>query len=188
MGKARTPILRVSISELLASILGESYAPREIVEENRLIHHRLGLDGDVEYSIIIGGIDSFYTQKSMDEKSCSSMADKPLCLMFKPDAVRGDAVYELKVVRRFSDVGRLIVYGFLQLQLELYALGLEHGKLLLYKYNDGSVEEIDVGLNQFIVEEVLAFYLGMLEARGKLLAKLLNECRAIHQKSRGEEE
>ena len=179
MGKARREIVKVSISELLASILGESYAPREIVEENRLIHYRLGLDGEQEYSIILGGIENFNSQKSIDIKPLSPIASKPLCLVFKPDAVRDGVVYELKVLRRFSDRDRLMVYGFLQLQLELYALGLTHGKLLFYKVDGGVLEEMDVAVNPSIAEEVLAFHLGMLEARGKLLAKLLDESRVV---------
>jgi hypothetical protein len=179
MRKAREHIVKVSVSDLLALILGESHAPREILEENRLIHHRLGLDGEDEYSVVLGGIESFNGQESMSLRPHTMLADKPLCLVFKPDAVRSDAVYELKILRRYSDRDKLLVHGFLQLQLELYALGKERGWLLLYRYSDGEIEEIEVRLDPSIVEEVIALYLGMLEARARLSAKLIDECRCL---------
>jgi len=45
MPRAKSAVLKVSVSELLDAALGASYAPKEISEENRLIHHMLGLDG-----------------------------------------------------------------------------------------------------------------------------------------------
>jgi len=175
MPKARSAVIKVSVSELLGCLLGESYAPKEIIEENRLIHHRLGLDGDQEYSVVLGGLESYDGQKPMEDGFTLPQAFKPLCLVFRPDAVRDGMIYELKVLRRYSDRERLLLWGFLQLQLELYALGLERGKLLLYRLDDGVVEEMDVMANPLIAEEVLAFYHDMLAARRRLLARLLDE-------------
>jgi len=179
MGKTRTPILRVSITELLASILGESYAPREIVEENRLIHHRLGLDEAQEYSIVLGGLEGYDGWRQIDGKPLLPQAFKPICLTFKPDAVRDNMVYELKVLRRYSDRDRLILHGFLQLQLELYALGLDHGKLIVYKLDSGEVEEIDVDVDPSIALEIIALYLDMLTARRRLIERLINESKIV---------
>ncbi len=81
-------------------------------------------------------------------------------------------IHELKVLRRYSEREKLLLWGFLQLQLELYALGLERGKLLLYRLDDGVVEEVDVEANPLIAEEVLAFYLDMLAARRRHLPSI----------------
>jgi len=175
MPRTRSPVIKISVSELLGHLLGESYAPKEIAEENRLIHHKLGLTEDQEYSIVLGGLESYGDQKPMEDKPIPPQASKPLCLVFRPDAVRNGIVYELKVLRRYSDKEKLLLWGFLQIQLELYALGLERGKLLLYKLDDGVVEELDVEANPLIAEEVLAFYHDILAARSRLLERLLDE-------------
>lgn len=169
MHQARKSILKVSVSEILAQLLGESYAPREILEENRLIHHRIGLDGDHEYSIVIGGIEDFINRKSNLIKPDSLMLDTPICLVFKPDAVRDGVVYELKILRRFSDREKLMLHGYLQLQLELYALGLDRGKLLIYRYDDGKIEEYNVELNIGLAEKIIAWWIQSFKTRGEVV-------------------
>jgi hypothetical protein len=179
MPRARSAVIKVSVSDLLEYLLGESYAPKEIIEENRLIHHRLGLDGGQEYSVVLGGLESYDSRKLVEDELILPQAFKPLCLVFRPDAVRDGVVYELKILRKYSDREKLLLWGFLQLQLELYALGLERGKLLLYRLDDGGIEEVDVEANPLIAEEVLEFYLDMLAARHRLLAKLLDESEIV---------
>jgi hypothetical protein len=172
MPRARTEAIRVSVSELLSLLLGESYAPREILEENRLIHHRLGLDGDEEYNVVLGPLDALDRHKSEPISAQNVMASRPLIITCRPDLVLGETIYELKVLRRYSDRERLIIAGLLQLQLELYALGFERGKLLIYRHHDGELEEIDVRRDDAIALEALAIYLKLLEARSRLFSKL----------------
>jgi len=161
--------LRVSVSEIVESILGESYAPREVLEENRLIHHRLGFEGSEEFSVMIGGLEAYGPESPNSLRGRGPIFDTPLLLTFKPDAVRDGVVYELKVLRPYSDRDRLITYGALQLQLELYALGLENGRLLLYRYSDKVLEEYDVRLDQGMAEKMLAHYLQSLKIRGQMI-------------------
>jgi len=161
--------LRVSVSEIMESILGESYAPREVLEENRLIHHRLGFEGSEEFSVMVGGLEDYSDESPNSLKSHGPIFETPIILTFKPDAVRDNVVYELKVLRPYSDRGRLITYGALQLQLELYALGLENGRLLLYRYSDKVLEEYDVRLDQGMAEKMLAHYLQSLKIRGQMI-------------------
>jgi hypothetical protein len=188
MPRAKSAVLKVSVSELLDAALGASYAPKEISEENRLIHHMLGLDGGQEYSVVLGGLESFNDRKPVEDEPILPQAFKPLCLVFRPDAIRDGVVYELKVLRRYSDRNMLLLRGYLQLQLELYALGLERGKLLLYRVYDQELEEADVEINPIMAEEILAFYQDMLAARRRLIAKLLNEVlKAMHQPGGREE-
>ena len=152
--KSGRRLLKVSVSELLGCLLGESYAPREVLEENRVIHARLGLDGDEEYCMVLGD----------------------LALVFKPDAVRDGIVYELKVQRLKSDREKLLLHAWCQLQLEMHALGLEKGKIMVYHFDDGGLEEMDVGYDWEVANVLLNFWRSVLETRSKassLLKKLL---------------
>ncbi|MEM3884378.1 MAG: hypothetical protein QXF74_04610 [Nitrososphaerota archaeon] len=142
------------------------------MEENRLIHHKLGFDGEEEYCITIGGLEGYESRELKDSLLSSSMLHEPLALTFRPDAVRDNVVYELKVMRKYTDKKKLILHGFIQLQLELYALGLENGKLLIYHYSDGSIEEIDVMRDDQIAMKILNLYVGMLKARASLVSEL----------------
>ncbi len=182
MHRARATIEKISVSELTTLLLGEPYAPKEILEENRLIHHRLGFTGDEEYSIVVGGIECLIGQKSMNLKHSASMLDRPLLLVFRPDAVRDGVVYELKVLRRYSNRESLMLQGYLQLQLELYALGFEHGRLLVYRLDDGRVEEYDVVLDHGLVEEVLNIYLMFEDGRARLSRLLRDRCKALRHR------
>jgi len=170
--RTRTEAIRVSVSELLSLLLGESYAPREILEENRLIHHRLGLEGTEEHNVVLGPLDALDSHKSELISAQNLTASTPIVITCRPDLVLGDTIYELKVLRRYSDRERLIITGLLQLQLELYALGFERGKLLIYRHHDGELEEIDVRREDSIALEALRIYLQILEARSRLLSKL----------------
>ena len=172
MPRPRTEVIRVSVSELLTLLLGESYAPREILEENRLIHHRLGLEGDEEYNLVLGPLDAMGRQGSDPSGARVVFASRPVVLTCRPDLVLNGEVYELKVLRRYSDRARVLTHGLLQLQLELYALGLERGKLLIYRHHDGEIEELEVRREDSIALEALRTYLSVLEARSRLLSKL----------------
>jgi len=172
MTRTRTEAIRVSVSELLTLLLGESYAPREILEENRLIHHRLGLEGDEEYNLVLGPLDVLNSQEPGSGSPGSFAVAKPVIITCRPDLVLNGEVYELKVLRRYSDRARVLTHGLLQLQLELHALGLERGKLLIYRHHDGEIEELEVRRDDSIALEALRAYLSLLEARSRLLSKL----------------
>ncbi len=172
MARRRTEVIRVSVSELLTLLLGESYAPREILEENRLIHHRLGLEGEEEYNIVLGPLDAVGLRESEPKGEGPVFVQRPIVITCRPDLVLGDEVYELKVLRRYSDRIRVLTHGLLQLQLELYALGLERGKLLIYRHHDGGIEELEVRREDSIALEALRTYLSVLESRSRLLSKL----------------
>ncbi|MEM0079931.1 MAG: hypothetical protein QW118_06905 [Nitrososphaerota archaeon] len=164
--------VKVSVSEIVESILGESYAPREILEENRLIHHRLGFEGSEEFSVMVGGLEAYGPESPNSLRSHGPIFDTPIMLTFKPDTFRDDIIYELKILRPYSDRDRLITFGVLQLQLELYALGLEHGRLLVYRYSDKVLEEYDVKLDQSLAEKMLAYYIQSLKLRGQMIDHL----------------
>ena len=171
--------LRVSVSEIVASLLGESYAPREVLEENRLIHHRLGFDASEEFSIMIGGLEAYGPESPNSLRSRGPIFDAPLLLTFKPDAVRDGVVYELKVLRPYSDRDRLLIHGALQLQLEQYALGLEHGRLLIYRYSDGAIEEYSVQLDEGLAEKMLAWHLQAYKVRMQAVDHLKKSIQSI---------
>jgi len=169
VARGHKPVIKASVSEIIAQLLGEQYAPREVLEENRLIHHRLGFDASEEFSMMIGGLEAYGPESPNSLRAIKPIFETPILLTFKPDAVGDSVVYELKVLRPYSDRDRLLIHGALQLQLELYALGLEHGRLLIYRYSDGVLEEYDVKLDESMAEKMLAYYIQSLKVRGQVI-------------------
>ncbi|MEM3907938.1 MAG: hypothetical protein QXZ17_13965, partial [Nitrososphaerota archaeon] len=147
---------------------GESYAPREILEENRLIHHRLGFEGSEEFSVMVGGLEAYGPESPNSLRSHGPIFDTPIMLTFKPDTFRDDIIYELKILRPYSDRDRLLMHAFLQIQLELYALGIERGRILLHSLAENKTSELEVTMDPEVAERLIDYFLELRRRRDEL--------------------
>lgn len=168
MVRRRQETVKASVSEIIATVLGEAYAPREVLEENRAIHARLGLDDADERCVVVGGLGAVSSNNGNSGAGGAVMSDTPVTLVFRPDAVRNNEVLELKVLRRYSDRDRLLMHAFLQIQLELYALGIERGRILLHSLAENKTSELEVTMDPEVAERLIDYFLELRRRRDEL--------------------
>ena len=98
-------------------IFRESEIPEEILEENRKMQYKYGLD----------------------EADFFTASFEGWIINFRPDGVDEDTVYEFKVRRRFSNLERLYAIASVQVFLAAYFLKKEKFRIVIYDYEKGDL-------------------------------------------------
>ena len=113
----------IALSSIAAALIEPSWIfkeaeiPEEVLEENRKMQYKYGLDEADFFSVDYNG----------------------WIIHFRPDGVDDDTVYEFKVRRRFSNLDRLYAIASVQAFLAAHFLKKEKFRIVIYDYEKGTI-------------------------------------------------